>query len=506
MADSAYRLQMKNITKSFPGVLAVDDVSIRAEPGEIFALVGENGAGKTTLMNVLNGVVSADSGEIFIDGEKVEVDSPRKALELGISMIHQELALIPQLTVGQNIYLGREPRRKVGGLIDWGALYQSAEEDLKSLGINIPVKAPIKTLTVAQQQLVEIAKALSYQSRIIVLDEPTSSLTDRESEVLFELMRSLREENVTMIYISHRIEEVFDISDRIAVLRDGQLVGVNPVDDLSSQKVVQMMVGRDIDDFFTKSSTAEPGELILEARNLSSGSMLKEVSLSLHKGEIVGLAGLVGAGRTKLARVLFGVDPIESGDIKFEGRPVQINSPRDAIRMGIGLVPEDRKDEGLFLGQSVRSNIAVTLFNQLIRFGFIQYRRVNKWVRDIVDRLNVRTPSLEQRVRNLSGGNQQKVVIGRWLALSPKVLILDEPTRGVDVGAKAEIHELMDELASQGISILMISSELPEVLGISDRILVMREGHLVGEFSREEGTQDLIMQAATGQLEETENA
>ena len=506
MTDSAYRLQMKNITKSYPGVLAVDDVSIRAKPGEIFSLVGENGAGKTTLMNVLNGVVPADSGEILIDGENVEVDSPRKALELGISMIHQELALIPQLTVGQNIYLGREPRRKVGGLIDWQKLYQSAEADLESLGIDIPVKAPIKTLTVAQQQLVEIAKALSYQSRIIVLDEPTSSLTDRESDVLFELMRSLREQNVTMIYISHRIEEVFDISDRIAVLRDGQLVGVNPVEDLTSQKVVQMMVGRDIDDFFTKSSTAEPGELILEARNLSSGSLLKDVSLSLYKGEIVGLAGLVGAGRTKLARVLFGVDPIEKGEVKFEGKAVQIYSPRDAIRLGIGLVPEDRKDEGLFLGQSVRSNVAVTLFNQLIRFGFIQYRRVNEWVRDIVDRLNIRTPSLQQRVRNLSGGNQQKVVIGRWLALSPKVLILDEPTRGVDVGAKAEIHQLMDELASQGISILMISSELPEVLGISDRILVMREGRLVGEFSREESTQDLIMQAATGQLRETDHA
>lgn len=506
MSNSSFRLEMKNITKSFPGVLAVDDVSIRAEPGEIFSLVGENGAGKTTLMNVLNGVLPADSGEIFIEGEKVEVDSPRKALDLGISMIHQELALIPQLTVGQNIYLGREPRRNVPGLVDWEELYRLAEADLENLGINIPVKAPIKELTVAQQQLVEIAKALSYQSRIIVLDEPTSSLTDRESEVLFDLMRSLREQDVTMIYISHRIEEVIEISDRIAVLRDGQLVGVNPVDELTPQKVVQMMVGRDIDEFYTKSSTAEPGALILEARNLTSGKLLKDVSVSLHKGEIVGLAGLVGAGRTKLARVLYGADPLESGEIKFEGKSVQIDSPRDAIHLGIGLVPEDRKDEGLFLGQSVRSNVAVTLFNELIRFGFIQYRRVEKRVRDIVKRLNIRTPSLEQRVRNLSGGNQQKVVFGRWLALSPKVLILDEPTRGVDVGAKAEIHALMDELASQGISILMISSELPEVLGNSDRILVMREGHLVGEFSREESTQDLIMQAATGQIDESNSA
>lgn len=502
MENPTYRLQMEHITKSFPGVLAVQDVSLSAYPGEILSLVGENGAGKTTLMNVLNGVLQADSGQILLDGEPVIIDSPRSALEQGVTMIHQELALIPQLTVGQNIYLGREPRRKWKALVNWKEMYTRAQAELDRLGLDIPVRAAIADLPIAQRQLVEIAKALSYQSRVIVLDEPTSALTDREAEVLFKLMRSLRDQGVTLIYISHRMEEVFALSDRIAVMRDGQLVGVAPASEMTPTKVVQMMVGRELKDFFSKTSTGKRGDLVLQASHLSCGKQLKDASISLYQGEIVGLAGLVGAGRTNLARVLFGADHPQSGEIFFEGKEVKINSPRDAIRLGIGLVPEDRKSEGLFLGQSVRSNAAVGLFNRLATFGFVQYRRVEKWVKDAVARLKVRTPSLAQKVGNLSGGNQQKVVIARWLALNPKVLILDEPTRGVDVAAKAEIHGLMSELASQGMSILMISSELPEVLGISDRIVVMREGRLVAEFSRGEATQDLIMQAATGQLQQ----
>lgn len=506
MADLTYRLQMDHITKSFPGVLAVRDVSLSAYPGEILSLVGENGAGKTTLMNVLNGVFTADSGQIFLDGEPVVIDTPRRALELGVTMIHQELALIPQLTVGQNIYLGREPRRKLRALVNWKEMYNRAQVELDRLGLDIPVRAAISDLSIAQRQLVEIAKAFSYQSRIIVLDEPTSALTDREAEVLFKLMHSLRDQGVTLIYISHRMEEVFDHSDRIAVMRDGQLVGISPVSEMNPTKVVQMMVGRDLRDFFSKTSTGERGNLVLEANHLSCGKQLKDATLKLYQGEIVGLAGLVGAGRTNLARVLFGADRLTGGEIIFEGKPVKINSPRDAIHLGIGLVPEDRKVEGLFLGQSVRSNAAVGLFYNLAKFGFIQYRKIEKLVKDLVAKLKIRTPSLAQKVGNLSGGNQQKVVISRWLALNPKVLILDEPTRGVDVAAKAEIHGLMSELALQGMAIMMISSELPEVLGISDRILVMREGSLVAEFSREEATQDLIMQAATGQLQPSSKA
>lgn len=491
------RLQLEHITKSFPGVLAVRDVSLSAYQGEILALVGENGAGKSTLMNVLNGVLVADQGRILIDGQPVAIHTPRQALEAGITMIHQELALIPQMTVGQNIYLGREPLLGKTGLVDWKRLYSMARQALDRLGIATNERALITDLSIADRQMVEIAKALSYQARLIVLDEPTSSLTELETETLFRLMRTLRSQGVTLIYISHRLEEIFALADRIAVMRDGQLVELRPTPELTPTEVVRLMVGRELTEFFPKAAVAR-GDLFLSARSLASGTQLKDASFDLYKGEIVGLSGLVGAGRSNIARVLFGADRLEGGQILVEGKPTAIRSPRDAIRLGIGLVPEDRKSQGLFQGQSVRSNAAVTLLEKLSRFGFLLYRKIEGWTRQIVDRLKVRTPGLNQRVRNLSGGNQQKVVIARWLALNPRLLILDEPTRGVDVGAKAEIHALMSELASQGMSILMISSELPEILGISDRILVMREGRLVAEFSRQEATQDKIMQAATG--------
>lgn len=499
MAEQTTRLRMENISKTFPGVKAVRDVTLEAYPGEILALVGENGAGKTTLMNILTGAIQADSGKIFLDGQEVAIGSPRQAQELGITIIHQELALISQMTVGQNIFLGREPRRAVKAMIDWEKMYAQAEEGLKRLGIDIPVRAEVGDLSISQRQLVEIAKALSYQARLIVLDEPTSALTDREAEVLFSLMRSLRDQGVTLIYISHRMEEVFSLSDRIAVMRDGQLVGAGRTAEYSPADVVRLMVGRELTDFFPKVESKR-GEVVLEARNLCAGKMLRNASIQLAQGEIVGVAGLVGAGRTNLARALFGADRLECGEIWMQGRKVHVRSPQDAIRLGIGLVPEDRKAEGLFIGQSVKKNAAVGLYNRLATFGFLDFGRIQSVVRDLVQKLRVRTPSLGQRVGNLSGGNQQKVVIARWLALNPKVLILDEPTRGVDVGAKAEIHALISELAQQGVAILMISSELPEVLGVSDRVLVMREGEIVAEFSRAEATQDVIMQAATGQL------
>ncbi len=499
MNETIPRLRLEHVSKAFPGVQAVNDVSLDVYEGEILALVGENGAGKSTLMNIINGVVPLDSGKIYLEGQPVSITSPRQALELGITMIHQELALIPQLTVGQNIFLGREPRRWRFG-IDWKRLYAQAQAELDRLGIAIPVQARVADLTIAQRQLVEIAKALSYNARLIALDEPTSALTERETETLFRLVRTLRDQGVALIYISHRLEEVFELADRIAVMRDGQLVAVGPASEFTPAEVVRLMVGRELTEFFPKVPTRR-GEPVLRAVNLYAGREVRGVSLELYRGEIVGLAGLVGAGRTNLARLLFGADRAEAGEIWIDGRKVDIRSPRDAIRLGIGLVPEDRKSQGLFLGQSVRFNVAASLLERLSRLGFIHFRHLNQQIKTITERLRVRTPSLNQRVRNLSGGNQQKVVISRWLTLNPKVLILDEPTRGVDVGAKAEIHALMSELAAQGMAILMISSELPEILGVSDRILVMHEGRIVAEFSREEATQDLIMQAATGQLE-----
>ncbi|MEW6179853.1 MAG: sugar ABC transporter ATP-binding protein [Chloroflexota bacterium] len=498
MTETNPRLKLEHIHKSFPGVQAVNDVSMEVYGGQILALVGENGAGKSTLMNIINGVVSLDSGRIYLDGQPVQITSPRRALELGITMIHQELALIPELTVGQNIFLGREPRRW-GGWMDWGQVYRLAQQELDRLGINISARAKITDLSIAERQLVEIAKALSYQARLIALDEPTSSLTSRETETLFRLVRTLREEGVALIYISHRLEEVFELADRIAVMRDGHLVAEGDASEFTPNRLVHLMVGRELTEFFPKSTTKR-GEPILKAVNLHSGREVRGVSFELHRGEIVGMAGLVGSGRSNVARLLFGADPLKQGEIWFEGKRVELRSPRDAIRLGIGLVPEDRKAQGLFLKQSVRYNAAAVLLQFLSRLSFIKFRAINSAVSHLLERLRVRTPSLNQQIRNLSGGNQQKVVISRWLTLNPKVLILDEPTRGVDVGAKAEIHALMNELAAQGMGILMISSELPEVLGVSDRILVMREGQIVAEMSRKEATQDRIMQAATGQV------
>ncbi len=498
MTEIIPRLKLEHIYKSFPGVQAVNDVSLEVYGGQILALVGENGAGKSTLMNIINGVTALDAGSIYLDGQAVHITSPRRALELGITMIHQELALIPELTVGQNLYLGREPRRW-GGWIDWSRVYRLAQQELDRLGIDISARAKINDLSIAERQLVEIAKALSYRARLIALDEPTSSLTSRETETLFRLVRMLRAEGVALIYISHRLEEVFELADRIAVMRDGQLVGEGSAEEFTPSRLVHLMVGRELAEFFPKSSTTR-GEPILRVVNLHSGKEVRGVSFELHKGEIVGMAGLVGSGRSNVARLLFGADPLQKGEIWFEGKRVELRSPRDAIRLGIGLVPEDRKTQGLFLKQSVRYNVASVLLQLLSRLSFINFRAINQAVRQLVERLRIRTPSLSQQVRNLSGGNQQKVVISRWLALNPKVLILDEPTRGVDVGAKAEIHALMNELAAQGMAILMISSELPEVLGVSDRILVMREGCIVAEMTREDATQDRIMQAATGQL------
>jgi ribose transport system ATP-binding protein len=497
MAETNDFLRMEGISKSFPGVQALQNVNFEVTRGEIHALVGENGAGKSTLMKVLTGALHLDEGRIILRGEPVEIHSPSDSQELGISMIHQELSLIPYLNVGKNVYLGREPRRRIPGFIDWKKLYSQTQELLGQLNLDVRARAEAQDLSIAQQQMVEVAKALSIEADLIAMDEPTSSLTDRETEVLFDVMRKLRDQGVAIIFITHRLEEVFEVSDRITVLRDGRHIATAPTAELNHNQVVQLMVGRELDNMYPYSETKERG-VALQADDLADGQELHGVSLELQGGQILGVAGLVGAGRTALAETLFGLRQATAGEIHIDGQVVKLHSAKQAIEHGLGFVPEDRKLQGLFLNMAVRENITMSSTSLVSNFGFVNTNKANKLADEYVDKLDIRTPSLRQRIRNLSGGNQQKVIIARWLTLKPRVLILDEPTRGVDVGAKAEIHGLMRQLAEDGVAVLMISSELPEIIGVSDRILVMHEGRVTGRFERDEASQDMIMHAATG--------
>ncbi len=495
-------LEMRAIRKSFPGVQALRDVDLIVHPGEILALLGENGAGKSTLMRILDGVFLPDSGQIIWQGKPVSLRSPHDAQALGISMIHQEIALIPYLDVGKNIYLGREPAGMLPGTIHWRKLYRDASEQLERLGLSIDPRTPVRDLPIAQQQMVEVAKALSLDARLIVMDEPTSSLSDTEVEMLFVQMQRLKAQGVSIVFISHRLNEIFTVADRVTVLRDGGLVGSKPIGELTQDDLIRMMVGREVDDVYQRGSSANAAEMsgnpVLEVSHLTRTGAITDVSFTLKRGEIIGIAGLVGAGRTELAETLFGVHRPTSGYVLLDGKELRLTSPAAAIQQGIGLITEDRKALGLFLRMSVGTNITMKLLARLATFGLIPSGKVKKIGTEFSEKLNIRTPSLDQRVRNLSGGNQQKVVIAKWLTLHPRLLILDEPTRGIDVGAKAEIHRLMRELANQGVGIVMISSELPEVLGVSDRVLVMREGRLAAEFDARKTTQDEIMAAATG--------
>jgi len=486
---------MRRITKDFPGVRALDDVTFEVRRGEVHALVGENGAGKSTLMKILSGALPKDSGEILLEGRPVQITSPHRAQELGISMIYQELNLVPYLSVAENIFLGREPRR-LGAFVDWGGLHRRSREHLDRLGVALDVRRPIQGLSVAQQQMVEIARALSTQAKIVVMDEPSSTLTEHELARLFELIRSLKQSGVSIVYISHRLDEVFQVADCVTVLRDGRWIGTEPVSSVDRDQVIKMMVGREITQKIPKKAVP-PGAEVLRVAGLS-GSLVRNVNLSVRAGEVVGLTGLVGAGRTEVARLIFGADPKEAGDIFVDGKPVNIRSPRDAIGHGIGFVTEDRKEQGLVLGMSVRENVTLANLDVLAFYGFIRRHREKQAVANSVRSLDIRTPSMEQFVRNLSGGNQQKVVLAKWLFTQSKVLIFDEPTRGIDVGAKVEIYELMNELAARGAGMIMITSELPEALGMSDRILVMHSGAIVAEMSREEAAQEKIMFHATG--------
>ena len=490
-------LRMRGIHKGFPGVKALDDVSLEVRTGEVVALVGENGAGKSTLIKILSGCYRADAGEIEFDGRRLDRFSPQQAQEFGISVIYQEFNLAPPLSVAENVFVGRQPRSGVG-LVAFGRMQTATQDILDSLHLPLDARRLVETLSVAEQQMVEIAKAISFQAKIIVMDEPTAALTERETATLFELVRQLRGQGVSVIYISHRLEEVFEIADRVVVLRDGQNAGGMPVGEATVEKIVRLMVGRDLKDMFRKEAVPL-GEPVLEVRGLScAASGVHDVNLSIRAGEIVGMAGLVGAGRTQIARAIFGVDAPDAGEVRVAGQPATIRSPRDAIRAGLGFLTENRKEQGLFLILAVRENVTAAGLGRLSRMDFIRFAAERRVVGALIDQLRIRTPSQEQEVQYLSGGNQQKVVLARWLALRPRVLLLDEPTRGIDVGAKAEIYGLMGELARQGVGILMISSELPEVLGMSDRILVVREGAIAGELARDEATQESVIHLATG--------
>ena len=490
-------LQMKNIVKTYPGVRALDGVDFEVARGEVHALVGENGAGKSTLMKILAGAQPMDSGEILIDGAPVHITTPQNAMDLGISIIYQEFNLVPYLNAAENIFLGREPKGAIPGFIDFSTMYAEAQEVVDHLGVNLNVRTSVNRLSIAQQQMVEIAKATSRNATIIAMDEPSATLTEHELESLLALIRSLKEKGVSIIYISHRLEEIFQIADRVTVLRDGHFVDTKPVSEVDRDEIIRMMVGRELKEKIPKQA-AEIGPPALTAKNLTRKGAIEDINFTVHKGEVLGIAGLVGAGRTELARAIFGADQIDGGEILLDGNSVQVRSPRDAIRQGIGLVTEDRKELGLILGMVVRENISLANLDALTRFGFVNRKEEKLVALKYIEDLMIKTPSCEQQVQNLSGGNQQKVVLAKWLYTESKVLIFDEPTRGIDVGSKVEIYQLMNRLAASGAAIIMISSELPEILGMSDRILVMHEGTIAGELSREDATQEKIMHLATG--------
>lgn len=491
-------LEVCGISKRFPGVLALDQVRMRAGQGEIVAVVGENGAGKSTLMKILAGVQAADAGQIKMDGREVKVESVQKALSQGIALIHQELNLADNLDIGANIFLGREPKRW-GLIIDKRRIAAESARYLKQVGLRAEPSSIVGGLTIGRQQLVEIAKALSVNARVLIMDEPTSSLSRRETEQLFQVIQDLAGKGVAILYISHRLGEVRKLADRVVVLRDGKNAGELRRSEINHDNMVQLMVGREVSQFYPH-KPHQAGEIVLEAKELRTPCHpTKPLSFALRRGEIVGMAGLVGAGRTELLQTLFGVTPALEGVVRIEGAKRRLRKPMDAIRAGLALVPEDRKQQGLVLEMAVRENLSLAALQRDQKKGFLHLAREQQICAEMIRQLRVKTPSKEQTARLLSGGNQQKVVLGKWLALNPKVLLLDEPTRGVDVGAKAEIYAMMESLAKTGMAILFVSSEMEEILGMSDRTLVMHEGRLTGELPRSALSEENVMRLATGQ-------
>jgi ribose transport system ATP-binding protein len=490
-------LRMVNISKYFPGVQALDNVDFEVYPGEVVGLLGENGAGKSTLIKILAGVYSRDQGAIFFQGESIEPRSPQIAQALGISTIYQELALVPQLSVAENMFMNREPRRvRALGMVDFSKMESETSMILGELGLDIPPQTMVKNLTVAAQQMVEITKAVSRNANLILMDEPTSALSSKEVKALFDIMQRLKEKGVSVVFISHRLDEVLQVVDRIVVMRDGQRVGELSIDEATEEKIISLMVGREVG-LFPKEA-AKITDVALEVRDLCGNNIVQDVSFKVHRGEIVGLAGLVGAGRTDVARLIFGADKRVRGQILVDNKPLDIRSPSDALDSGIGWVPEDRKQQGLVLGMNVKENTSMAILQRLSnKLGKIRTKEQEEVVEHYVSQLDIVTSTLDKAVKDLSGGNQQKVVLAKWLCTKPKVLIMDEPTRGIDVGAKAEVHALMSRLAQDGMGILMISSEMPEIMGMSDRVIVMCEGRVTGEFNRDELCQEEIMSCAT---------
>lgn len=495
MADYDYIVELQNVSKNFPGVKALDNVSINLKAGEVLALLGENGAGKSTLMKVLSGVYEKDSGTIKAFGEVVENLTPKKAQDLGIAIIHQELNMCSHLTVAENIFLGREIVRN--GILAQREMNTQAKKILDNLSLDIDPETIVGTLAVSKQQMVEIAKALSTNAKVLIMDEPTSALTAKEIEELFKIIRKLRDEGHGIVYISHRLEELQHIVDRVTILRDGQFIKTMDFKDTDIREIISLMVGRDITEKYPRVD-CKVGKKIFEVKNLNAGPLVRNINLELYEGEIVGIAGLMGAGRTETSRAIFGADPKDTGEIWLNGKKVTINSPADAIREGIVVAPEDRKKDGLCTKLSIKSNISLPNLSKLVTlFGYVRKRNENKMAQTVVENLRIKLPNADVDAGSLSGGNQQKVVVGKWLANNSKIVIFDEPTRGIDVAAKVEIYQIMNQLKQQGIGVLFISSELPEILGISDRIIVMCDGRITGEMPAKDATQDKILELAT---------
>ena len=491
-----YVLEMKDISKTFPGVVALDHVQLQVRPGEVHALMGENGAGKSTLMKILMGIYTKDpGGEIFFDGKPYSASNPKEAMDMGVAMIHQELNPILDMAVYENIFVGREIRKN--GLVDKKTEIEEAQKLIEECGLHVSPKETLRNLTVAQCQLIEIIKAISVNAKVIVMDEPTAAITEREVELLFEHIRRLKEKGVAIIYISHRMAEIFTICDRVSVYRDGQYIGTDDTANLSEAQLIKMMVGREITDVYPKLN-ADIGEVVFEAKNITrADNKVKGVSLAVRRGEILGIGGLVGAGRSELVEGIFGIHPLSQGEIYVKGKKVKVSSPQDIIKEGVALITEDRKVTGLNLSGTVNDNIGMVAIKKLLTNGLYNKAKAHKASQEYIEKLNIKTPSVNQIVGNLSGGNQQKVVIAKWLLNEPDIIILDEPTRGIDVGAKRDIYLLLGNLVQQGKAVIMISSEIPELMGICDRILVMCEGNYSGEVQREEFSQERIMTLAS---------
>ncbi|MER2106148.1 MAG: sugar ABC transporter ATP-binding protein [Solibacillus sp.] len=489
-------LEMKGITKKFPGVYALKGVDFTLKSGEVHALLGENGAGKSTLMKILGGIYNIDEGTIVLDNQPVQINNVKDAQKYGISIIHQEIILVPYLTIAENIYLGREPLNKFG-LIDKRAIFENTQKLIDDFDLGLSASTPINHLTVAQQQMIEIIKAVSFNSKIIIMDEPTSSLSEKEVEFLFKTIRNLKTQGVGIVYISHRMNELFKITDRITIMRDGTYIGTVNTKQTNNDQLIAMMVGRELKKYYIR-DFLDTKETILEVKKLSKKGVLTDNSFELKKGEILGFSGLVGAGRSELMKCIFGLDSFDSGEIYTQSRKLTIKNPNDAIQYGIAYVTENRKEEGLFLGQSVQYNVTIKILEQFVKFFRVDSQYEFQSTQNYIKNLSIKTPNQEQMVGNLSGGNQQKVLISRWLATNPNILILDEPTRGVDVGAKTEIYTIMNTLVKEGVSIIMVSSDLPEILNMSDRVAVMHKGHIQTILNRDNLSQELIMHYATG--------